>query len=228
MSRIVETASLAVAFAIAGLVALTLVFAGPATYEALARDTPFAPATFHLNDRLGGPRTVAIPVEGLLTYHDEWLAYVSGRSENAPGTGTGGPVFTPDEYAHMADVRRVFIGFEIAAIAGAVVAAALLARASRRGKRASLILARDAAIGAGIGVAIIGIVAAVAFDPLFLAFHGVFFPQGNFLFGPDSNLIAMYPDAYWSGVTLRIGVAFALSMAVIVGALTATLRRARR
>ena len=222
-----ETALAAVGLAVAGLVALALVFAGPWTYEALATDTPFAPATFHITDR-GAPRTVELPVDALLGYHREWLAYVTGRSSSEPGTGPGGSLFTPAERAHMRDVRRVFIGFEVAAIVAALVCGLLIARAARRGRRVAFVLARDASIGAGMGAALIAVVAAVAFDPLFLAFHEVFFPQGNFLFGPDSNLIAMYPDAYWYGVTLRVGIAFVAAMATIAGAAAATLRQARR
>jgi uncharacterized membrane protein len=128
----------------------------------------------------------------------------------------------------MSDVRHVFIGFEAAAIAAAFVGGILVARAARRRRESAVVLARDASIAAGAGAAAIAIVAGVAFDPLFLAFHEVFFPQGNFLFGPDSNLIAMYPDAYWYGVTLRVGIAFVAVMAAIAVSAAATLRRARR
>jgi uncharacterized membrane protein len=64
-----------------------------------------------------------------------------------------------------------------------------------------------ALIAAGF-VAVIGVAAAVAFDPLFLLFHEVFFPQGNFLFAPDSNLIRLYPEWYWQGVTAGVGLSF--------------------
>lgn len=227
MTRRWETAVVAICLAVSGLVALALVFAGPGTYVTLARDTAFAPATFHLIDR-GVPRTVEMPIEQLLEYHGEWLAYVTGRSGSEPGTGPGGSVFTPDEYAHMTDVRHVFIGFELAAVAGAVVGVVILARAARGQRDSALLLARGASISAGLGVAAIAIAAAVAFDPLFLLFHEIFFPQGNFLFPPDSNLIAMYPDPYWYGMTLRIGLTFVVAMALIAIAATATLRRARR
>ena len=91
-----------------------------------------------------------------------------------------------------------------------------------------LALLRDAAIAAGAGTAAVAVAAAIAFDPLFLLFHELFFPQGNFLFGPDSNLLALYPDPYWYGVTLRIGLTFVAAMAIIAIAAAATLRQARR
>jgi len=97
-----------------------------------------------------------------------------------------------------------------------------------RRRRAAVLLIRDAGLAAAIGVAAIAIAAVVAFDPLFLVFHEVFFPQGNFLFPANSNLLAMYPDPYWYGVTLRVGLTFVAAMAVVAITSAATLRRARR
>ena len=94
--------------------------------------------------------------------------------------------------------------------------------------RAVLIVARDASVAAGFGVAVVALVASVAFDPLFLLFHRIVFPQGNFLFAPDSNLLAVYPDVYWYEVTIRVGLTFVAAMAVIAVAAGATLRRIRR
>ena len=137
-------------------------------------------------------------------------------------------MFTSDEYAHMADVRKVFIAFRIAAIAAGAVGLVTVLRVARRLRRAAVVLGRDASVAAAIGVTLIAVAAVVAFDPLFLLFHEVFFPQGNFLFPADSNLLAVYPDEYWYGVTLRIGFTFAIGMAVIALAAAATLRQARR
>ena len=152
---------------------------------------------------------------------------MTGRAGDGPNTGPV-VVFTPDEYAHMADVRQVFIGFQLAALVALVFGIVLLIRAGLRDRRSALVLARDASIAGGAGAAILAVVAAAAFDPLFLLFHEVFFPQGNFLFGPDSNLIAMYPDQYWYGVTLRIGFTFVAATAAVALVATATLRQARR
>jgi len=128
----------------------------------------------------------------------------------------------------MSDVRRVFVGFEIAALFSVAVATVLVARAAKRSRTAALFVLRDAAIVSGVGAAAVALAAVVAFDPLFLLFHEIFFPQGNFLFGPDSNLLLLYPDPYWYGVTLRVGGTFVLVMAIIAIAAAATLRRARR
>ena len=89
-------------------------------------------------------------------------------------------------------------------------------------------LIRDGAVVAGIAVAAIGIVAALAFEQAFLLFHQVFFPQGNFLFDPaTSNLVRLYPDWYWQGITFRIGLSFLAVAAAAALAASIGLRRAR-
>jgi len=214
-----------VCLTVAGLVALATAFGGTATYRSIMRE--FAPVTFHLvlGDRTA--RDAPIDLPALIGWHDAWFAYVTGELPDPP-ISFGATVFTRDEYSHMQDVRQVFVAARILAIVGAAVAALLLVRAWRRDPRAGVVLIRGAAIAAAVGVAVVAVGAAVAFDALFLLFHEVLFPQGNFLFGPDSNLIAMYPDAYWYGVTLRVGTAFAAASALIAIAAAATLRQARR
>ena len=89
-------------------------------------------------------------------------------------------------------------------------------------------LIRDGAVVAGITIAAIGIVAALAFEQAFLLFHEVFFPQGNFLFDPaTSNLVRLYPDWYWEGITFRIGLSFIAVAATVAFAAALGLRRAR-
>jgi len=221
-----EVAALAVAFAVSGLVAVALAFAGVRQYEILARAGGFTQATFHVDDR-GIRRDVVMELPALLDWHHRWLLYVTARVADPPAA-PGVAVFTPDEYAHMADVRRVFIGAQAAALVAGVTAIVLVARARRRGATVALVLIRRASLAAAAVVAIVGLAAAFAFDALFLLFHEIFFPQGNFLFPADSNLLALYPDQYWYGVTLRVGVSFVGAMSLIALVMTATLRRSRR
>jgi uncharacterized membrane protein len=107
----------------------------------------------------------------------------------------------------MSDVRVVFRGAESIAPLALTVIAFRLFRARRRG--AALLLIRDGSLMAAALVALIGVIAVIAFDPLFLLFHEVFFPQGNFLFDPaTSNLVRLYPEWYWEGITVRVGLSF--------------------
>jgi hypothetical protein len=223
MTRRWETAVLAIAMTVSGLFVLALAYASPSTYEDIATHEGFARVEFRERD---GSRRV-MPLSELVGIHASWLRYITGRGGPPGGTITT-DFFTPDEQAHMSDVRRVFIGFILAATVASAALVLVIARAARRSRRAVLALLRDAAIAAGAGTAAVAVAAAIAFDPLFLLFHELFFPQGNFLFGPDSNLLALYPDPYWYGVTLRIGLTFVAAMAIIAIAAAATLRQARR
>ena len=152
-------------------------------------------------------------LDSLRDWHSRWSSYVVGLTAQPPNAGPGGPLFTPDEYAHMADVRTVFRGAEGAAVLALFVAAFRIGRARRRGDALRLMRA-GALVAAGI-VAVIGVAAAVAFDPLFLLFHDIFFPQGNFLFDPaTSNLLRLYPEWYWQGITAGVGGSF-LAVALV-------------
>jgi uncharacterized membrane protein len=74
-------------------------------------------------------------------------------------------------------------------------------------------------------VAAIGVAAVLAFDPLFLLFHEVFFPQGNFLFAPDSNLLRLYPEWYWQGITAAVALSFIALAVMTAGAAHIALRQ---
>jgi len=129
--------------------------------------------------------------------------FTNGTFEEGLGAG---PLLTDEERSHMRDVGglvRVLGGLLAAALLAAAVAAIALRREPRRIGR--LMVVAGAVIG---GVAIVlAALFAVAFDRAFLAFHELFFPQGNFLFGPDSNLIRLFPEGFWFEASLAAGVA---------------------
>jgi len=204
----VEVAVFAIALTVFGLVALALVWSGDWAYAALANLGGGPTRTILVPRVLDGSRVESPADLALwLGWHHAWAAYVTGLSSTPPISWGTGPLFTADEYAHMADVRAVFRGAEIAAVLALFVGGYRISRARRRGTALRLVRA-GALVAAGI-VAVIGVAAALAFDPLFLLFHDVFFPQGNFLFDPaTSNLLRLYPEWYWQGVTAGVAVSF--------------------
>ncbi len=226
-----ETALASLAFAVAGLVALVLVFAGPATYEDIAvresadRQLFFAPAQEDPRDRVEG---ATYSTATLVRLHRETLAYVLGGAAALPPSPTRGAFYTRSEASHMADVRTVFAVARAAALL-AIVLLGVLAVRRRRDLRGLALLVRGSAVAAALGVAALAVFAGVAFDGFFLAFHDVFFPQGNFIFDPaSSNMLKLYPEAYWYAVTLRVGVAFLLVAAAIAAAGHVASRRLAR
>ena len=196
---------------VAGLVILALVWSSDQPYRDLARDNGVDHLVLVVPN---GTRTVDL--ESAVAMHHQWATYETGGTNDPPAFEPR--FFTDDEYAHMADVRRVFDGAKLLVPLGLVVIIVRLQRARARSSRDMWTLVRNGSLAAVAVVALIGIVATFAFDPLFLAFHYVFFPQGNFLFPADSNLIRLYPDWYWQGVTLRVGVSF-IAIALVLAAL---------
>ena len=219
----IETAVFAIGFTMAGLVLLALLWSGVGAYVDMARANGVPGATFY--DHATGSNSVQLDLAALAEQHRAWSEYVTGGRQDPPALGT---LYTEDESAHMTDVRHVFDGVKILIPAGLFVMALRLQRARSRGLDSMLRLARDGAVAAGVLVAAVGIVAALAFDQAFLLFHEVFFPQGNFLFDPaTSNLVRLYPDWYWQGITFRVGLSFIAVAAVVAIAAAGGLRRAR-
>jgi hypothetical protein len=218
----IETALFAIGFAMAGLVLLALLWSGVDAYADMARANGMERAEF-LDQTSGG--RVAMELGQLVDQHRVWSAYVTGGADEPPPPGA---FYTADEISHMVDVRRVFDGAKILIPAGLFVMAIRLQRARSRSAGSMFRLVRDGAIAAGAVVAAVGVIAGLAYEQAFLLFHQVFFPQGNFLFDPaTSNLLRLYPDWYWQGITFRIGVSFIAVAAVVAVAASVGLRRAR-
>ncbi|HET8567557.1 MAG TPA: DUF1461 domain-containing protein [Candidatus Limnocylindria bacterium] len=193
-----ETALFAACFAVAALVGLTLVWADRSAYPLLAPQRSGLDAGAELARRL--------------TLHSAWVDFVTGRAAQQPAGGG----FTDDERRHMDDVRTVFVAAQAASLVALVGLAVLAVRARRRGALARL--ARNGALGAALLVAAVGAFAALAFDAAFTLFHEVFFPQGNWSFPPGSELLRIYPAAYFYGIAIAISVSFLALAAAVVAA----------
>jgi integral membrane protein (TIGR01906 family) len=124
----------------------------------------------------------------------------------------GAPVslFGDDEAAHMADVKRLFAKtYRLQAISALVLAIAITAAVYlRRGQSATMIrswLSRGAIIAAG-AITVIGIASMVAFEQVFLLFHYIGFPDGNFTFSTQTDyLVQVFPYGFWADITVVIG-----------------------
>ena len=56
------------------------------------------------------------------------------------------------------------------------------------------------------------------FDAAFLAFHLIFFPQGNFAFDPRTQrLVQLFPERFWSDTALVLGAVLIVFAAVTAG-----------
>ena len=133
----------------------------------------------------------------------------------------GRPMYGPDEVAHLRDVRTLLwllLGGAALAAAGLIVR--LVAGIDRAGTWRGI--ARGGALAAG-GAMVIGIIGAVAFDPLFTLFHEVFFPGGDWAFDPRTQrLVQLYPYAYWGLAGAGLG-----ALVVVLGAIAWLVGRRR-
>ena len=213
-----------------GLVVFALLWSGPDPYRALARANGVDRIVFVRPSPLDPPTNsqtqIGADLDAAVLIHEKWSRYVTGATSDPPTFDP--PLFTQDEYGHMADVRSVFGTARFLVPVGLFLVIVRLQRARTASSCAMWRLLRDGSLIAAVAVAAIGIVSVVAFEPLFLAFHYLFFPQGNFLFDPaTSNLIRLYPDWYWEGISLRVGLSF-IAVALGLAALAhARLRRAK-
>jgi integral membrane protein (TIGR01906 family) len=114
------------------------------------------------------------------------------------------PLLDADERSHMTDVSRLvrlLALITIVALVVAVVCGAWLRREPRRSGRIMLL----AAGAVGAVAVVLAIVFAVAFEPMFLLFHELFFPPGTYLFAEGSNLITLFPEGFWFDAALLAG-----------------------
>ena len=106
-----------------------------------------------------------------------------------------------DAVSHLEDCNRLVrtavpMLWGAAALAAALLIA-LVATGRRRAAGGALTVAPAVLV---VALAAAGLWAALDFNGLFAAFHGVFVPQGNWTFGIDSLLICMYPLGFWMGM----------------------------
>ena len=130
----------------------------------------------------------------------------------------GAPLLDASERSHMRDVGglvRVLALLEAAALAGLLVTGRWLRRERRRRGR----LLALAAAGVGVAAVVLGAFFALAFDLAFGAFHALFFAAGTWQFGPESNLIRLFPEAFWFTVSLYAG--FSIVLAALLAAFVA-------
>jgi len=120
------------------------------------------------------------------------------------------PILDASERSHMADVGalvRILAALEAGSILVLLITAWWLR--AERARRGRLLLGVAVAVcGAAL---VLGIFFAVAFEAAFTAFHALFFQAGTWQFGPDSNLIRLFPEPFWFETSLLAGLAILLT-----------------
>jgi integral membrane protein (TIGR01906 family) len=119
-------------------------------------------------------------------------------------------LFGADEASHMAEVKQLFVKtYRVQALSALVLAVAIAATIYVHKRRATGLvgswLSRGSIIAAG-AIAIIAVASLVAFQQVFLLFHYIGFPEGNFTFSTQTDyLVRVFPNGFWSDITFVIG-----------------------
>ncbi len=131
----------------------------------------------------------------------------------------GEPVFNAREIAHMEDVRQVYNGLTVAALAALGVA--LIAGWVLRSRWGVAALWGAIALGGLLTVSLLvglGLWMAVDWLGFFTAFHRVFFTGDTWLFSYSDTLIRLYPLRFWQDagalVAITVGLV-ALGLAIL-------------
>lgn len=116
------------------------------------------------------------------------------------GKGEVPEVFNTEEKSHLQDVKQL-IRFGLIALLMTIL---LMLYSGYNAKQGTIIL--TAILAAGL---------IIPFDALFTKFHQIFFPQGNWIFPPESTLITFYPQNFFSTYALSV-IIFAVFIALIL------------
>ncbi|OGO02430.1 MAG: hypothetical protein A2Y59_06140 [Chloroflexi bacterium RBG_13_52_14] len=141
-------------------------------------------------------------------------------------------VFQEREIAHLKDVKgliqlvyRLQIGIMFFILIYIAFNFLLLRRALWREIAKRLVWGGLATIGL---IAVLGFLALVGFDDLFLWFHLVSFRNELWQLSPDAMLLLMFPQSFFNDATLFIAAGTILEAAVIGGIAWVLLRRKRQ
>jgi integral membrane protein (TIGR01906 family) len=118
----------------------------------------------------------------------------------------GTPLFNENELGHMLDVKNLVQALLKLWLAGIVLLAVLGVWAWQgnwlQEFRRSLSLGGALAIGLVIAI-LAGVL--LNFDTLFISFHEVFFPHGNWQFFYSDTLIRLFPVRFWMDCFIAVG-----------------------
>ncbi|MFH0701290.1 MAG: DUF1461 domain-containing protein [Candidatus Woesearchaeota archaeon] len=140
----------------------------------------------------------------------ETISFVNGGRENMSIN------YTSSEISHLQDVRGVMKGERYLFIA-VYLAVILLFGASMKNKVFSNKLLRYGGITTAIIMGIILLFFLISFNEVFTLFHQLFFPQGNWMFAPDSLLIQTFPLNFFTNIGIIIFIQTLILASFLIG-----------
>jgi integral membrane protein (TIGR01906 family) len=177
---------------------------------------------YNTTETTGFPRSELLRASAeLRSYFNSGDGPISIRVQQA---GQSVPLFSAREVAHLEDVKDLFqLSFRVqeAAIMFIIAYVAMVFIWAREGsvRRLAQEVLASAILGAGVILAI-GFFAVTGFDAAFERFHLIAFSNDLWQLDPSrDHLIQMFPEAFWQDVTLWVGAATLIELALFaVGA----------
>ena len=180
-----------------------------------------------LFERYSVSERTGITPEGLTHVGREVQAYFASSSDDpldvtVPIHGVPRTLFNENEVSHMADVKALFLRvYRVQWISAVLLVALTLVAAWRLRREAYPAVAswlrRGGALTAAV-ILVLGLLSVVAFRQVFIVFHYIGFPQGNWVFDPRTEyLVQVFPFGFWRDITLFIGAFILLGAAVLWG-----------
>jgi integral membrane protein (TIGR01906 family) len=128
----------------------------------------------------------------------------------------GDAVYTERELDHFMDAKVTLQGALRVWNISVIVLLALGLWAWRRNWLAQYLhgLSRGGWLTLGL-IAVIILLVIIAFNQLFVVFHQIFFPQGNWMFNYSDTFIRLFPERFWRDIFIYVGVFSALAGAAI-------------
>ena len=146
--------------------------------------------------------------EKLVACHEKIANYLT--QEGTLGSLDAVEGISAAEKSHLADVKDLMNDLPIVFIVLSLLFFSLLQRIKEKRK----VLLYGGILAAAIPLFLY----VIPFDSVFNLFHQIFFPQGNWMFSPDSLLIQVYPSQFFKDAAFRI-----FGQGFIVGNITAIL-----
>lgn len=122
--------------------------------------------------------------------------FASENQIDIPGTSL---IYTTSELSHLNDVYQLLKSFNIIGIIS-LATTLYISYKLIKDKSTQIIGIKSLNRGGLITIILlvfIGLMLLFAWQSLFIGFHQVFFPQGNWTFAADSTLIRLFPEKFW-------------------------------
>lgn len=190
----------------AALLSVSLFFA--VTYscvEIVTYDKSFYSAQF---EKHGVSQDTGIETDELKKIAEQIRLFLNGQREDfniyAVKDGVYQPLFGSQEEFHMNEVRQLYSDFAaVRNVCLAFIAFIFIVSLLKKSAAGFALLSKSAAIIIAF-MTITGIGVALFFDPLFTAFHKVFFRNNMWLFPASSLLIRILPQGLFISAAVRI------------------------